>query len=102
MWEHELASLVSVNRHATHSTIMHSQKKDASSPELSHTIFPICSNVNSHIMTEIVLERKCCLAPGMIDCVAYLLTDTSDAGSRSNDAGSRSRRRFKHQEKFFQ
>ena len=35
----EPASPVSVNRHALLSTIIHPQEKDASSPELSNTVF---------------------------------------------------------------
>ena len=42
-------SLVSVNRHAMHSTIMHTQEKVASSPELSNTVFsPLQHCLSNH------------------------------------------------------
>ena len=53
-WGLEPASLVSVNRHATHSTIMHPPKKDGSRPDLSNTIFPIRPNVNSPIVIDAI------------------------------------------------
>ena len=34
----------------------HNPKKDESSPELSNTVSPIRSNVNSHIMTDAIFD----------------------------------------------
>ena len=55
----EPASLVSVNRHAMLYVDHHaSPKKDASSPELSNTVFSYSSNVNSHIMSDAIFVMQ--------------------------------------------
>ena len=69
-WGLELASSVSVNRHAMLYTIMHPQKKDASSPELSNTVLSHLSYFNSHIMTDAIF---CYVANQYYCTVVYIL-----------------------------
>ena len=76
-WGLEPVSHLSVNRHASHSTIRHPPKiYDGRCVIMHHTYY--------HIF--FTLPRKWIMGCVMVECLACLLTETSDAGSNPHVA----------------